>query len=154
LFIIKLGYGFLAGPEIGSGFALGFGYRYELDEIALDISFGSIVWNNSSNFFEGDFGGDFEAVKLGGLYFLSPTSNNSFYLGGGLSYGVTLFSENNDSDANWGLRGNLSTGFEFMRASNMRFFIQADAILPFYKANYDSSDKYIPTFAISVGAGF
>ncbi|MEP6654836.1 MAG: hypothetical protein ABJA82_15845 [Myxococcales bacterium] len=61
-----------------------------------------------------------------------------------------------------GIQGELSGGYEFLRASTIRMFVQADATLPLYKARtnlYLSTDTsqdsaYAPSFAVSFGVGW
>jgi hypothetical protein len=62
-----------------------------------------------------------------------------------------------------GLQGEVSVGYELLRASTIRIFAQGDATLPFYKvhstivtssgaSNTDSS--YAPSFVVSLGIGW
>lgn len=60
-----------------------------------------------------------------------------------------------------GMQGELSLGFELLRASTIRLFVQADATFPFYRATPDNfittptgGSRYTPTFVIAFGGGF
>lgn len=63
-----------------------------------------------------------------------------------------------------GLQGEISVGYEFLRASTIRMFLQADATLPFYTVHrytYDSAlgaavggSAWVPSLAFSFGIGW
>ena len=176
----RLGYG---GTFIGrtqGGPTMGFGYRAELDSFAIDVSFlnyqlrspgpryGPAAGYDSSN---GGISGSF--LKLEGLYFLKPAANASTYLGGGLSWGGTSMSKSSGTTytslSGSGLQGELTVGYELPRASTLRMFVQADGVLPFYRAVEDtlsytsgppfsmrgtSGRKYTPSLSVSVGLGW
>src|SRR5581483_3967619 len=112
-------------------------------------------------------------LKLEGLYFLKPAANASPYLGGGLSWGGTALSQGaRTSQTNLqgtGLQGELTMGYELPRASTVRLFVQADAILPLYRTSRESvtslttapyyrreslGRQYTPTIALSIGLGW
>ncbi len=156
LFYGRLGYGAVVGSDVGGhGVAFGFGYRYELDRFGVDFSFGNTIFNASDK--DNDWGFDEGVVRLGGLWFLSPTTDITPYIGLGLSYGATVASEpsNDDYKWNWGLRGDISGGIELMRTSTIRFFIEGDLILPFYKTENGSGDEnYSPSVVGSLGIGW
>jgi len=91
------------------------------------------------------------------------SANGTPYVGGGLSWGSTNFG------AGWegtGLQGELSAGYEFLRASTLRTFVQVDAVLPFYNVstvrypfNYRpgvpiiTDRRYAPAISVSLGIG-
>lgn len=170
LWYVRLGYGGVLGPNVTSGPAFGFGYRYELDSLGIDFSFLNFTIGGDSSDSGGSGGVSGAVVKLMGLYFLNPTANRSSYVGAGLGWGgTTVASGFNDTTGTTlsayngsGLQGELSAGYEFLRASTIRMFVQADATLPFYLvrrtdfsnglSTQDSS--YAPTIAVSFGIGW
>jgi hypothetical protein len=165
----RLGYSAVFGNHAYAGPAFGFGYRAELDSFGIDMSFLNLQTkassNNSSSYngsyysapSDGSFAGSL--LKLEGLHFINPTANTTAYFGGGLSYGGTMFG------SFWhgsGLQGELTVGYELPRASTLRVFVQADAVLPFYtattetlssKSGYTTAHRYAPSFGISLGLG-
>jgi len=168
----RLGYGALFADRSYGTPALGFGYRAEMDSFGVDVSFINYQIRTSNSYSYYDGGSD-EAIagsllKLEGLYFLNPSANKSGYVGGGLSWGHEHFGNGWNGS---GLQGELTAGYELPRASTLRVFIQADAMLPFYdvavtRYQYQypidfrrppvvSTDhRYAPTFVMSVGFGW
>jgi hypothetical protein len=168
----RLGYGSLFGTKAYSTPALGFGFRAEMDTFALDVSF--LNGQFGADNYGSDSGSAFTLLRLSGLRYLSPTADRSVYVGGGLSYGYQHFGRysydpvtqvsTGDYDGN-GLQGELIVGYEIARASSMRVFVQADAVLPFYSAESTSYSsrapggpittgrKYAPSLVLSVGLG-
>lgn len=156
---VRLGYGAVSGEGVYGGTSLGFGRRIELDSFGVDVSFLNVQTASRGNHSGATTG---TLLKLQGLYFMSPKSNRSAYLGGGLGYGVV------DLKDRWhgsGLQGELTLGYEFPRASSLRTFVQVDATLPFYKvaanARWTPSNptpavgqRYAPSFAVSIGFGW
>jgi hypothetical protein len=174
LWYARLGYAGIAGPSFGGGPAFGFGYRYELDSIGIDFSFLNFVVP-SSNSSSGSVGISWSLIKLEGLYFLNPIANGSIYLGAGASWGLMAVGNGNSTATSTtintltgsGLQGEATVGYEFLRASTIRMFAQADATLPFYKVSgstttFDAmgnpttstSDTWAPIFTLSVGIGW
>jgi hypothetical protein len=173
----RLGHGRVVGAE-GSGKPLiGFGYRAELDSFALDVSFLNQQLPVASATFDTTGTSAGSLLKLEGLYFTNPGRNASAYFGGGLSWGVTssrsgrtVSSSSEYSYSSWsgsGLQGELTAGYELPRASALRFFVQADATLPFYRTTgtvttYAQSrsstltlgHRYNPSIALSLGVGW
>jgi hypothetical protein len=170
LWYLRLGYGGITSPSATGGPSFGFGYRYELDAIAVDLSFLNFVIGENgttANGSSGSFTGSFSIAKLMGLYFLNPTANSSTYLGGGVSWGGTDAVQDSTSStgvdsvsvhSGSGLQAELSAGWEFLRASTIRMFVQGDVTLPFYltrgaDSSGATSSSYSPTFALSLGIG-
>jgi len=166
LWYARLGYGSVFGDRSYGGPAMGFGYRHELDAFAVDVSFLNFQTSESEPYgyytsANGAFAGSM--LKLEGLYFLKPTANATPFVGGGLSWGSTRFG------AGWegtGLQGELSAGYELLRASTLRTFVQVDAALPFYEvsavritSNYRpgtpivTERRYAPALSVSLGIG-
>lgn len=175
LWYVRLGYGGVLGPDVGHGPAFGFGYRYELDSLGIDFSFLNFTIGSSSNDGNsGSAGVSGSWIRLMALYFLNPTANRSSYFGGGLGWGATAVANSSSTGSasggtatyssytGTGLQAELSLGYELLRASTIRMFIQADATLPFYQVHsnrFDSSPaststSYAPSFALSFGIGW
>jgi len=170
LWYVKLGYGGVAGPAFVAGPALGFGYRYELDNIAVYVSFFNLMFssgdtqtdaNGVSRTSSGGVSGSW--AKLAALWYKDPIANSSIYLGGGLSWGgavvASASSTSLDAYSGSGLQAEAIAGFEFLRASSIRLFAEADATIPFYRiTRYDSvsgTEKgYAPMFTVGVGIGW
>jgi hypothetical protein len=166
LWYVRLGYAGAIGKSLSSGPSIGFGYRYELDNFGIDVSaFNFMIDTGENNSSTGSNSAGFTGswIKLMGLYFMNPMANRSSYLGGGLSWGGTAIVDNNSTLSGTGLQAEVSAGYELLRASTIRMFIQADATLPLYSLKQTtvaaggtlSTDRsYAPTFAISFGLGW
>ena len=166
LWYVRLGYAGAVGKSLSSGPSIGFGYRYELDNLGIDVSaFNFMIDTGENNSSTGSNSAGFTGswIKLMGLYFMNPMANRSSYLGGGLSWGGTAIVDNNSTYSGTGLQAEVSAGYELLRASTIRMFIQADATLPLYSLKQTtvaaggtlSTDRsYAPTFAISFGLGW
>jgi hypothetical protein len=177
----RLGYGATMFGKAQGAPTMGFGYRAELDSFALDVSFLNYQLRSSSGaynpggYYYGSGGGvSGSLLKLEGLYFLKPAANASTYLGGGLSWGGTSSSKNTDTTytslRGSGLQGELTVGYELPRASTLRAFVQADAVLPFYRATGETvtfkstppytttrtagARQYTPSLSLSLGVGW
>ena len=180
----RLGYSGIFGDRAYGMPAFGFGYRAELNSVAIDVSFinmqvGSSDYYGSSGARAGSL------LKLSGLYLVNREANATPYFGGGLSWGNTSISSEsrpvlvasrapgvpNGSTAYYtsgghgsGLQGELTAGYEFGRATTIRMFVQADAILPFYSvtsqtfstrgAVTNTARRYVPSLVMSVGLGW
>jgi hypothetical protein len=165
LFYMRLGYGGVVGSGFTAGPAFGLGWRKELDRIAIDISTLNFVLTKKDDSYK-DVSGSF--IKLGVLYYFDPFANNSLYAGGGLGYGVSAVTKDDSTSFHTytgsGMHGELSAGYEMLRASNIRLLIQLDATLPFYSttstfylgtATGETKDSlYTPSFSLSLGLGF
>ncbi len=163
LFYGRIGYGLITDAGNKSGAFLGLGYRLELDKFGIDFSALNISINGGSDD-KSSF--DMELVKIGALYFLSKDEPESFYFGGGASYGLSDIYNDKKTYKGSGVRAAITGGYEILRTSNVRFFIQSDLVLPFYKCKeyYETEDgdekitadggaKYSPTIVISIGIG-
>jgi hypothetical protein len=170
----RLGYGNLFGDQSYATPSIGFGYRAELDAFAIDVSFLNFQFSGNNTFDSGD-AATHTLLKLSGLYFATPRSNRSLYFGSGLSYGYQHFGGsytpvNGAYTSPWngrGLQGELTMGYELARATSFRTFVQADAVLPFYKAMSETypissrvgspprtfSRRYAPSLIVSIGVG-
>lgn len=160
IYYTRLGYGLMFGGDVANGPAFGFGWRYELDQLGIDISGLNFAFDNTDL----DDGMNFTLVRLGGLYFFDPVNTHTPYAGAALSYGWSAASEEIATDdfnfySGSGLQGELTAGYEFLRASTIRMFVEANAVLPFYTAdrvsfNGDEDSLYTPSFTISIGLGY
>jgi len=168
LWYARLGYGMTkGGGSSAAGPAFGFGYRYELDALGIDLSFFNLAISESE---QTDAYGDSETnvsgswVRLLAYYFAGASASSSVYAGAGLSWGGAAVTDGPVVYSGSGIQGELSLGFEVLRASTIRLFVQADATLPFWKATPDldpylttgspSDNRYTPTFVVSLGGGF
>lgn len=164
LWFVRLGYGSVLGGDFSSGPGFGIGWRYELDSLGIELAtFNTVLGTDGGN--EGG-GYNFTLVRLGGLYFFDPIATSSMYLNGGLSWGWSHVQTTTDTEYNSfsgsGLQGEIAIGYEFLRASTIRLFVEANAMLPFYTATHngwlssqnDRDSRYTPTFLISLGVGY
>jgi hypothetical protein len=157
----KLGYGAMPALGLKAGPSFGFGRRWELDRIGIDLSFlNFLLYQNS----EGIDGTSVGWVELGLDYFFSPYANNTPFIGAGLSLGSHALPTAGDDYTGGGLQGKFTLGYEFFRASTIRFLVEADARLPLYRLSHDELDPitgatvrdhlYAPTFVLSLGIGW
>jgi hypothetical protein len=118
-------------------------------------------------------------LKLQALRFLNSESDQSAYLGAGLSWGGVLADRGDSTGATYvsgwhgsGLQGELTAGYEMRRRSPVRVFVQSDIGLPFFRARADSytyvlprspvgiyrtvtvDQRYIPSVVVSLGLGW
>jgi hypothetical protein len=164
LWYARLGYAGVPNPAANSGPAIGFGYRYELDSLAIDLSFINLMIANNSDNSSGSAGITGSWIKLMALYFNNPTANGSSYVGGGVSWGGAAVAKDDGGTittySGSGLQAELSAGYEFLRASTIRMFAQLDATLPIYTVSYTdyvtglTTKAYAPQFGLSVGLGW
>ena len=162
----KLGYGATTADTFHSGPEFGFGRRWELDRIGIDLSFFNFLLYQSSNGFEGVSAG---WVELAADYFFDAYGNSSFYLGGGLSLGSHSVPTSKADYTGSGLQGKATLGYEMFRASTIRLLVQLDAILPMYTLKQESTVEfaadgssttfegghvYAPNFLLSLGLGW
>ncbi len=157
LLFVRLGYGSVFGGDFSSGPGFGIGWRYELDQLGIELAGFNTVLGTDGGDNAGGY--NFTLLRLGGLYFFDPVASSSLYLNGGLSWGwshvQTETSNNYNGFSGSGLQGEFAVGFEFLRASTIRMFVEANAMLPFYTAkDAGNNSRYTPTFLISLGLGF
>lgn len=151
---MRLGYGGIMGPDTPTGVAIGFGYRYELDAIGIDVSFLNFIFGTDSE--DKISGATGSWVKLMGLWYADPYSNTSWYAGGGISWGLTALYDGVSDYSGSGLQAEGALGFEFLRASSIRLFTQLDVSLPMYQIDRidGTGDKWAPIFSLSLGLGW
>lgn len=166
LWYARLGYAGVPNPSANAGPAIGFGYRYELDNLAIDLSFINLMFasNNSNSSTSGSAGITGSWIKLMAMYFNNPLANGSSYFGGGVSWGGAAVVKDDAGTfttySGSGLQAELTAGYEFLRASTIRMFAQIDATLPLYSVSATDfttgavSNAYAPQFGLSVGLGW
>jgi len=170
----RLGYGAVFGDRTYGGPSVGFGYRAEFETFAIDVSF--LNFQVSSSRSSDGPGMSGSLLKLQGLHFANSDASATMYLGGGLSLGFTNVGEVSGgagfSDSSWqgsGLQGELTIGYEVMRKSPLRMFVEANATVPFYNIASDhttfstatprtssvvSVHRFAPSVAVSFGLGW
>jgi hypothetical protein len=161
LWFLRLGYGGIVGGNFASGPAFGFGYRYELDQLGIEISGLNFLLADDGDD-ELDLGFTGSWIRLGGLYFFNPTASNSPYVNVGLGWGASAVTSefNNETFlySGSGLQGEIGFGYEFLRASTIRLFFEGNLVLPFYTATQtfmnEEDSIYTPSFTISLGLGY
>lgn len=168
-FYVRLGGGATLGSPAAFGPSVGLGWRFELDHIGVDLSFLNLLIDSGERTESGGNGWSASWVRLATYYFFDGQGGNSPYVGGGLSWGsVDVCEENREGDgvcySGSGLQGELTAGYEMFRASTVRLFFEANAMLPFYRADtndwwfFDDEDRtryaYTPALTASVGLGF
>jgi hypothetical protein len=152
---LRLGYGTVTGGDLVGGPAFGFGWRFELDRLAIDVSALNLIVATANRVREAGLTGSF--VQLSLLYFGSPLSDYSSYFGAGVSWGGSAVTTDSGAMTGSGLQGNAIVGFEMFRSSTIRLFVQGDAVLPFYRVNLGvgaMTDLYTPSFSVAVGTGW
>ncbi len=172
MWYLRLGAGSILGGEFDWGPSIGFGYRYELDHFGIDASANIYIGTDRDvENDETDVGISGSLLKLMGLYFFDARGNSSPYVGLGISYGGAAIVDQignpedpnetvTDTFAGGGLQGEVTLGYELLRASTIRMFIAFDATLPFYRSTRDivfadtSETRYTPTLGLSLGFGF
>jgi hypothetical protein len=161
---VRLGYGIVTGPTTASGAAFGFGWRHELDRLAIEVSIFDLVFASSNDAMgNGQSGVSGDLIKLSGYWYQQPLANTSMYYGLGVGYGVNaLCATNLESGgcyAGSGLEGVLSAGYEMLRSSTIRFIVQVDAALPTFTSNGTYvggtvTHRWVPSLGLSVGLGW
>jgi hypothetical protein len=161
LMYVRLGYGSQLGAASRSGAAMGIGFRRELDALAIDVSFANILKQAARTGYLGDNGSSASLIKLTALRYVNKKSNSSVYWGGGASWGSASGWSNSNYWRGSGIQGELTAGYEMLRASNIRVFWQTDVVLPLYSvavANFKnlsvSNRQYMPTATVSFGLGW
>ena len=158
----NVGPGYIVGVEADEvPITVGGGYRFELDSFAIDLG-GQLVVATGETSHAASF-----LVNTGGVYFLDPLANSSSFIGGSLGLSTTGVGINDVQYSGGGLHVRAVAGYEFFRASKMRFIVQFDVTLPLYdlENNEENNDEpgmaplsdetlYAPVFGLSLGGGF
>jgi hypothetical protein len=161
---VRLGYGMVTGRSSDLGTAFGFGYRHELDNIGIDVSM-NFVWASSDQTSAGGTtqrgGVNGELIGIGVVDYNQPLANSTLYYGGRVGYGLNDFYDGS-SDTNYtgsGLQVTGTAGYEMLRASTIRLFVEFDATAPLYSSSGTSystgemSKRWAPVLSLTVGAG-
>ncbi len=171
----RLGFGAAIAGQPRRAPAIGFGFRGERGDVALDVS----VFNYVVSFDPYDDTTDMlvgSRLKLTALHFTSPDQDRSAYVGAGLSWGGASMGRGGEPRttyaSSWhgnGLQVELTTGYELGRSGDMRLFIQGDASIPLFKVTsttfapgpganggvmFGVEHRYIPSAVVSVGIGW
>jgi len=180
-FYARLGYGGIFSARTYGVPSFGLGYRAEIDKVAIDVSFLNFQMSNSDFSYAASSADSASLLKLSGLYMVHRDASSTPYFGGGLSWGHTSVTESQPitrasgtpsgtvytyttgGDGS-GLQSELTAGYEFARATTIRMFVQADAILPFYSVTSQtfssrgvplpSTGRWTPSLMMSMGLGW
>ncbi len=162
---VRLGYGAVTGRSSDLGTAFGLGYRYELDNLGIDVSM-NFVWASSTStdsmgYTQTHGGVNGELIGIGAVAYQQPLANSTMYYGGRIGYGLNDFYDSN-TDTNYtgsGLQVTGVLGYEMLRASTIRLFVELDGTAPLYTSSgtsfstSESTKRWAPVFALTVGAG-
>jgi len=170
----RLGYGAVFGDRTYGGPSVGPGYRAEFETFAIDVSFFNFQLRSSGSSDKLWTSGSL--LKLQGLHFVNSEASATTYLGGGLSIGFTDVGQGSSgpgfSVSSWqggGLQGEFTIGYEAMRKSPLRMFVEANATVPFYNVASDhttysastsrvlsvvSFHRFAPSVGVSFGLGW
>jgi hypothetical protein len=135
--------------------SLELGYRGKFQAWAVDAFGRAMLGTQERAARNNDLGGHADYVAGGalGMHFLryaDPPGMTSFYFGAGAQFEVDFFSiikpkadreksgDDRDSLFGGGLDLDLLVGYEFMRASSLHFFVQAEADLPTYRIDSEA----------------
>ena len=130
-----------------NGPSFNFMYRNEIDEWA--VGFGSKIGGGKS---QPDF---FFLFEIEALYYLNPYANHSLYAGVGAGLSAEFEKEQNISYSGFGVELSGKIGYELLRSSTIRLFVQADIHHPFYKLSHkDNTRKAFTRPAFLFGIGY
>lgn len=149
------------------------GYRGKYQVWAIDVVARGLLGSDTAAPRRNPEGGhvDFDAGAALGLHFLrytDPSGMNSFYFGGGAQFQLSLFSvirpeedrggDDHESMIAGGMDADLIIGYEFMRASSVHFFVQAEVHLPTYRLETEVDagglDVWLPGGLAQIGVIF
>jgi hypothetical protein len=151
---LQLGYGGITGGATAFGPAFAFGWRKELDRIALDISIAFLMANDSDL----SDGITLAIPKLAILWNQSPTADATLYYGPAVSYGASFVAGDAGDYGGSGMQLGLMGGYEAFRSSTIRGFVQLDVTLPLYRSEYSFSGsdarRWTPSAFVSLGIGW
>jgi hypothetical protein len=156
-FYARIGYNGTLRNDLNLGPSLGLGYRLEIGQLLFDVSTVNLnLWRETPY---QDYKSTWNAyLRLMAFRYLDDYLGLNFYAGGGLSYGRT---DTHDGFTADGLQAEVGIGYEILRKSWVRTFVQIVASIPTYQVY--ASDYYYPgiyqpdyawSVASSVGLGF
>ena len=166
IWYLTLGYGATAASSFYGGPSFGFGKRWELDRVGIDLSFLNATIYQGKN---GSQGASGAWVKIGLDYFFDAYSNYSPYVGAGLSLASNEIDTSGNHLSGWGVNAELMAGYELFRASTIRLLVQANASLPTYTLSGEPTysynagtttiisaapNRYAPVFGLTLGIGW
>lgn len=130
--------------SFGVGPSFGFGRRYEMGEMGVDIS------ANFSQSGKNSFA--YSIPRIMALRFLQPSNSSSFYAGiGGSIGGVHSKVKENRFH---GLFGDLCVGYEFCRDKPIRSFIELGAGHGILSFQGKAPQRFNPVMSLTYGIGF
>ena len=145
----RLGVAWVYGPGADVGPSLGLGFRHEVDHLGFDVSL-NLAFAYDHHLETGSLSGSW--MRLMGLWFFDAIGNDSPYAGLGLSWGGVRVWGARGTAGSSGIQGEVSLGWELLRASTIRVFVQVDATLPFYRlGGMGGEAPWVPTYALSIG---
>lgn len=150
LFYGRLGQGMGIAGGMRGGPEVGLGLRLETGRIGLDASMSFGVTQMNRNMEITGMRGSW--LKLTAQYLFMPQADATPYLGAGLSWGGQKQRILGDTYSGSGLQGEIVAGYEFLRSSTVRLFLQADATLPFYQAARGAVPERLPLRKAGIGA--
>jgi hypothetical protein len=138
-FYARLGYNGTARQGLTTGPSLGLGYRRELGNLMFDVSTLNMnFWRQSQYDSYTDTWNAF--LRLMAFRYLSDVLHGAdLFVGAGLSYGET---KTQDGMRGQGIQGDVGFGYELLRRTVLRSFIQVVATVPFYEVFKDEYPKY------------
>lgn len=158
----RLGYhGTTAGDDAKFGPSLGIGYRFEVGRLLLDASTANLnFWRRTQR---DSYDETWNAyLRLMAFRYVDDLVGVDLYAGGGLSYGQLRGYDEGIGHGD-GMQGEIGIGYEMLRTTVVRAFVQLVTSVPFY-ALYSESHihpavvterrDYGLTTALSVGVGF
>lgn len=122
---------------------IGMGKRYEWNEDAIDVSF------NYANGKSGNYFATYPRIVY--LHYLSPYSTQSFYVGGGMSWG-SMKAERHYKAFN-GIMAEGVIGYEMQRYRPIRPFVELGITQPMLATN-GGAGKQTPAISMTFGLGF
>jgi hypothetical protein len=150
-FYARLGYHGTIRHDLDLGPSLGLGYRVEFGRVIFDVSTVNLNFWRENPY--QDYHTTWNAyLRLMAFRYLDDYLNLNLYVGGGLSYGRT---DTHDSFRASGLQTDLGLGYEILRNTWARTFVQVVATLPLYQVyarDYYYPGIYEPDYAFSVAA--
>lgn len=131
------------GNSTSTGGAVTLGIRAEKEDFAYDFSLTGGGLNN---------GAIWNTPKIMYLKYSNPCDDNTFYYGGGLSWGGIRNKSSNQYFE--GIMAELAIGYRFNRSSNLMSFIELTASQPVIPTNRVKTHITPPALSLGLGLGF